>query len=64
MLLSPQAHDFAKLILKHYGKTIEHTHPKKEAESHHIPKVETDPLPKTNKEKYSLDYSKWYKPRI
>jgi len=61
MLLTPQAHDFAKLILKHYGKAVQKPHTEKKTESQESPKIEVENIPKTNKEKYSLDYSKWYK---
>lgn len=64
MQLSSRATDFSNLLLKHFGQNLKHSHA--EHEEHHgeheheetvEPKVEE--VPKTNKDKYSLDYSKW-----
>lgn len=60
MLLSPQSHNFANLVLKHFPpkkieEHVEHHHQEPEKEE-----VVNNDQPMTNKEKYSLDYSKWY----
>ena len=60
MLLSQEGGEFAKLILKHLGTSKKPNIPVEQPPAKPKPTVERNPeVPQTNKEKYSLDYSKW-----
>jgi hypothetical protein len=60
MLLSQEGEEFAKLVLKHFGTSKKPNIPVEQPFKPKPTVVERNPeLPQTNKEKYSLDYSKW-----
>jgi hypothetical protein len=72
MQVSKEVHDFAKLLIKHYGKQVskfqkhehdEHCHHDHDDQKEPEPTQETpEPTPELKqeaKDKYSLDYSKW-----
>ena len=59
MLLSPEGGEFAKLMLKHFGTQKPNVPVQQPVKPKPVEERNPD-IPQTNKEKYSLDYSKWY----
>jgi len=59
MLLSPEGGELAKLMLKHFGGSQKPNLPVQQPVKPKPTEERNPDLPQTNKEKYSLDYSKW-----